>query len=294
MASRIFMQIFDRQIAQFAGLFSEDSSAIFKDEKEKLIHPGEYGRYREESCKSLLRTVLDRSVNISDGFIITSDDRITTQCDIIVYNANVSPLIADGIARMFPAEEVRMIGEVKSSLDRQGFINALRKMAENKRTILEGRYGLFSKPEGRTGETFNTIISFLVCNKLLFNYDKLTNEEIYEGIDRKYWHNAILSVEDVAMNYVFEYTDYSQEIKEELIKDNFNIDYVAAWGYPQSIFRTEIINHRSNHKHIQADNKYAHIRGFFVDLSSCCNDVWIYTHDPIIYLGMDGKNFSIE
>lgn len=294
MASRIFKQIFDRQIAQFAGLFSEDSSAIFKDEKEKLIHPGEYGKYREESCKSLLRTVLDRSVNISDGFIITSDDRITTQCDIIVYNANVSPLIADGIARMFPAEEVRMIGEVKSSLDRQGFINALRKMAENKRIILEGRCGLVSKPEGKTGETFNTIISFLVCNKLSFDYDKLTNEEIYEGIDRKYWHNAILSVEDVAMNYVFEYTNYSQAIKEELTKNNFNMDYVAAWGYPRSVFRTEIINHRSNHKHVQTDNKYAHIRSFFVDLSGCCNDVWIYTHDPIIYLGMDAKNFSIE
>jgi hypothetical protein len=288
------MQIFDRQIAQFAGLFSEDSSAIFKDEKEKLIHPGEYGKYREESCKSLLRTVLDRSVNISDGFIITSDDRITTQCDIIVYNSNVSPLIADGIARMFLAEEVRMIGEVKSSLDRQGFIGALRKIAENKRTILEGRCGLFSIPAGRTSETFNTIISFLVCNKLSFNYDKLTNEEIYEGIDRKYWHNAILSVEDVAMNYVFEYTNYSQEIKEKLVKDNFNMDYVAAWGYPRSIFQTEIINHRSNHKYVQADNKYAHIRSFFVDLSSCCNDVWIYTHDPIIYLGMNAKNFSIE
>ena len=294
MASRIFMQIFDRQIAQFVGLFSEDSSAIFKDEKEKLIHPGEYGKYREESCKSLLRTVLDRSVNISDGFVITSDDRITTQCDIIVYNANVSPLIADGIARMFPAEEVRMIGEVKSSLDRQGFINALRKMAENKRIILEGRCGLVSKPEGRTGETFNTIISFLVCNKLSFDYDKLTNEEIYEGIDRKYWHNAILSVEDVAMNYVFEYTNYSQAIKEELAKDNFNMDYVAAWGYPISVFRTATIDHRANHKHVQADNKYAHIRSFFVDLSSCCRDTWIYTHDPIIYLGMDAKNFSIE
>ena len=67
MASRIFMQIFDRQIAQFAGLFAEDSSAIFKDEKEKLIHPGEYGRYREEPCKGLLRTILERGVNISDG-----------------------------------------------------------------------------------------------------------------------------------------------------------------------------------------------------------------------------------
>ena len=299
MASRIFMQIFDRQIAQFTGLFSEDSSVIFKDEKKKLIHPGEYGKYREESCKSLLRTVLNRSVNISDGFIITSDDRITTQCDIIVYNANISPLIADGLARMFPAEEVRMIGEVKSSLNQQDFIDALRKMATNKRTILEGRCGLFSKPEGRTAETYNTIISFLVCNKLSFKYDELTNEKIYKEIDRKYWHNAILSVEDVAIDYIFEYTDLSEKTKKKLIEEkNINIDYVAAYGYPRTFFQTEsqteIINHRSNHIHIQTNNKYAHIRRFFVTLSSCCSDVWVYTHDPITYLGMEAKNFSIK
>ena len=55
MASKIFKQIFERQIAQFVGLYSEDSTAIFKDERDRLIHPGEYGRYREESCKELLR-----------------------------------------------------------------------------------------------------------------------------------------------------------------------------------------------------------------------------------------------
>lgn len=43
MASKIFQQIFERHITQFVGLYSEDSTAIFKDEKNKLIHPGEYG-----------------------------------------------------------------------------------------------------------------------------------------------------------------------------------------------------------------------------------------------------------
>ena len=44
MASKIFKQIFERQIAQFVGLYSEDSTVIFKDERDRLIHPGEYGR----------------------------------------------------------------------------------------------------------------------------------------------------------------------------------------------------------------------------------------------------------
>ena len=294
MASKIFQQIFDRKLAQFVSLFSEDSSAIFKDEKEKLIHPGEYGKYREETCKELLRLVLDRSVKISDGFVISSNNRITTQCDIIVYNTNTSPLVADDIARMFPAEEVRMIGEVKSTLNRQEFIDALRKMARNKCIILDDRGGTYIAPKGRTSETFNTITSFLICNKLSFDYDSLKNEEIYEGIDRKYWHNAILSVEDVSIDYIFEYTNYSQVSRDKIQRQGLNLDYVAAWGYPVSIYDTEIINNRSNYAHIQADNKYAHIRKFFVTLSSCCKDTWIYTHDPIMYLGMDAQNFYLE
>ena len=40
MASKIFKQIFERQIAQFVGLYSEDSTAIFKDERDRLIHQG--------------------------------------------------------------------------------------------------------------------------------------------------------------------------------------------------------------------------------------------------------------
>jgi len=111
MASKVFQQIFDRHIAQFVGVYSEDGTAIFKDEKNKLIHPGEYGKYREESCKEVLRLILEKEVSVADGFVITSDNQVSTQCDIIVYNSKVSPFIADGIAKMFPAEEVRMIGE---------------------------------------------------------------------------------------------------------------------------------------------------------------------------------------
>lgn len=73
----------------------------------------------------MLRLLLGKEVSVSDGFVITSGDQISTQCDIIVYNSNVSPFIAEGIARMFPAEEVRMIGEIKSTLYRQYFIDDL-------------------------------------------------------------------------------------------------------------------------------------------------------------------------
>lgn len=83
--------------------------------------------------KVLLRAILNKHVDISDGFVITADNEITTQCDVIVYNSEISPLIADGIAKMFPSEEVRMIGEMKSTLSKGEYIEALRKLANNKK-----------------------------------------------------------------------------------------------------------------------------------------------------------------
>ena len=294
MASTRFQQIFERQITQFVGIYSEDSTAIFKDEKNKLIHPGEYGRYREESCKELLRLLLGKEVSVSDGFVITSDDQISTQCDIIVYNSSVSPLIADGIARMFPAEEVRMIGEIKSTLSRQGFIEALRKLAENKKKIIDGRTGDKICPHGREAETYNTVASFLVCNKLDFAFDRLTYEEIYSGIDRKYWHNSILSVEDATLSYLLRFSAFSDKIKKEFAENKINIDTVASWQYPIYAYKNTVWPTEQNHVHIRKEYKFAHIKRFFVDLAVCSKDVWIYHYDPVTYLGMEIKSIYLD
>jgi hypothetical protein len=286
MGSKIYEQIVDRHIQQFVGVFSEDSSVIFKDDKEKLIHPGEYGRYREDACKNILRLFLDKHVNISDGFVITANDGITTQCDIIVYNSDVAPIVADGFSRMFPAEEVRMIGEVKSTLNRQQFISALRKMAENKKTIMDGRRGLHVFQNKKDLETYDTVASFLICNKLSFDFARLTYEEIYEGIDRKYWHNAILSVEDVAMLYALNFGDASSKVKDALDKGGINTDLVIAWQYPTYTQKDETIAAYDNHICIDKDNKYRHIKKFFACIAVCCKDVWIYAFEPIRYLNM--------
>ena len=258
MASKRFEQIFYRQISQFVGMFSEDSNSIFKDEKNKLIHPGEYGRYRENTSKQLLRMVLDKNIELSDGFVLTADDNITTQCDIIGYNAEVSPIIAEGIVRIYPAEEVRLIGEIKSTLSRKEYIEALRKMAENKKIILDGRRGDACIPKGRENNTYNTVISFLICNKLDFDFDKLKNEEIYEGIDKKYWHNSVLSIEDATINYFLKFEDFSNTVKEKLEQNRINTETVAAFQYPFFECKGYQVFTHQNHVHINTDDKYAH------------------------------------
>ena len=286
MASKIYEQIVERHIQQFVGVFSEDSNVIFKDEKNVLIHPGEYGRYREDACKNLLRLFLDRHVEISDGFIITPNDGRTKQCDIIVYNADVAPIVADGVARMFPAEEVRMIGEIKSTLSKQEFIDALRKMADNKKVILDGRGGTTDNTAENDPETYNTIGSFLICNKLDFNFRNLRYDEIYEGIDRKYWHNAILSIEDGTMIYTLRFEDFSAELRAGLDRMGLNTNLVVSYVYPIYTQKNETIATRENYLTADTAHKYRHIKKFFSGIASCCKEVWVYTYDPVEYLDM--------
>lgn len=286
MASKIYEQIFQRLIQQFVGAFSEDSNTIFKDDRNKLIHPGEYGRYREEACKNVLRLILDKNVNISDGFVIASNDTITTQCDIIVYNSDVAPVVADGFARMFPAEEVRMIGEVKSTLSRTDFKEALRKMAENKRRILEGRRGSYIRPNGRLADMYNTIGSFLICNKLNFDFNSLDFDELYEGIDRKYWHNGILSIENASMIYALKFSDFPDKVKDTLAGNGVNMSIIPAWQYPVYTQDGMVVNTWPNCLHIAKDDPYKHIKKFFAGMAACSQDIWIYAYDPAEYLGM--------
>ena len=294
MASKRFEQIFYRQISQFVGMFSEDSNSIFKDEKNKLIHPGEYGRYRENTSKELLRMVLDKNIGLSDGFVLTADDNITTQCDVIGYNAEVSPIIAEGIVRIYPAEEVRLIGEIKSTLSRKEYIEALRKMAENKKIILEGRRGDACIPRGRENNAYNTVISFLICNKLDFDFDKLKNEEIYDGIDKKYWHNSVLSIEDATISYLLKFEDFSETVKVKLEQNRINTETVVAFQYPfYECKGYQVITHQ-NHVHINLDDKYAHIKRFCVDIATGCKDIWIYSCDPVVYLGVANDSIYVE
>ena len=148
----------------------------------------------------------------------------------------------------------------------------------------------FSAEKGITFTESSSCKVVLICNKLDFTFDKLTYEEIYAGIDRKYWHNSILSVEDATLSYLLKFSDFSEKIKDEFSKNQINIDTVSAWQYLIFAYKDELWPTEQNHVHICEENKYAHIKRFFVDLAVCSKEVWIYSYDPVIYLGMEIKS----
>ena len=122
MTSQIFDALLRENADIFRAAFSSVSTEVFYDPSTKrLRHAGEYGMFRETIVRDFLKFVTPRSLDMSTGFVITSKDDVSTQCDIVVFDSRMTPLYQEGDRqRFFPVESVFCIGEVKSKLSRGG------------------------------------------------------------------------------------------------------------------------------------------------------------------------------
>lgn len=202
MSSKIFDALFNEKIEFFRNSFSKNSEIYF-DKNRKLISPLEYGIYKEQACKDFLKFIIPSKYRIDDGFVINANDEISTQCDIVIYDSNNTPLFESGTRqRFFPMETVLAIGEVKSTLSKSQFKSAINKLAKSKAIRREKTIPTIISR--KTKEKFDNythpydqIFSFIICQKLNFkvtntDFDKLYEKEIPEN-DK---HNMILSIED--------------------------------------------------------------------------------------------------
>lgn len=211
MSNRVLNSILEERIEVFKFAFQRTSKEIFLDEdSKKLIHPGEFGTFREMACKEYLRLVIPMSLEIGTGFLITDKGAVSTQCDLVIYDRNSTPLIQNTEnQRFFPIETACAVGEVKSDLNKSQFVEAINKLARTKKLkeeisnpvpIKRQHQGAFDP----TNYPYDHIFSILICNKLDFNYKNLVNEiDALYNEDIQPWqkHNIILSISDGLLAY---------------------------------------------------------------------------------------------
>jgi hypothetical protein len=81
-------------------------------------HSGEKGAATEEIWRMLLRRHLPARYQVDTGFIVDSTDTFSEQIDIIIFDRQYSPLVFElGSRRIFPAESVYAVFEVKQTID---------------------------------------------------------------------------------------------------------------------------------------------------------------------------------
>ena len=271
MANEIFNALFEEQAETFISSFLATSKRVFIDTNTgKIYHTGEFGRYRETVTKDFLRFVIPRNVDIASGFIITSTNNRSTQCDIILFDKMVTPLYRDDDRQVFfPIETVCGIGEVKSTLSKSEFTLALNKLARNKALGEDANRGTIIKSAGRSVSEYCDVFSFLICKKLDFDISSLQYDinNLYDSdIQKKHKHNMILSIDDGVIVY--------HGANKGGINSNQAMPYPIWFG---DELKNRVIK--------PADNKYIHLKWFCSYIFMLATTKYVFYPEFTNYIG---------
>lgn len=221
MSNQHFEHILEQNIERFVNDFKIWSRLVYtnnSDENEKLLHPGEFGSYRERICRDLLLNFIPAYLDIGSGFVINSENYTSNQGDIVVYDKENIPLIRNiDNQRFFPIENIIAIGEIKSQLSKSVFEEALRRLSdvkkkriELKNPYIEQRADVVANWNFRTGSRadYNAkinhqdqIVTFIICEKMNFDFMNFNFSDFYKDDHPSTKINMILSLEDGAFMY---------------------------------------------------------------------------------------------
>lgn len=277
--NQTYYEIIKRKIDLFLSTFITESENVFWRDK-RLIHPGEYGMYRERCLKELLKSVIPEKYRIGDGFIINVEGTVSTQCDILIYDPNIIPTMDNDVARFYPAEGISAIIEVKSTLSKSGLSSALYKMALNKQ--------LFRNRENTSEDTNKKVLNqlypstLLVCKEIkcddLNELDEKFFEKTYGDIPRCFWHNGILSLEDGIIWY---------KINSEQLGRKDENGMSASYSQPiigDKKLDIQVVNAR--------EDVYYHIMSFLGKVRDDIDYVEKFEFPILEYLGLNNEKFE--
>ena len=98
-----------------------------------FLHRGDRGEAREEAIREFLGNYLPKKYGVTSGEVVTRGGTHSHAADVIIYDSLHCPVLYVGENRVLPIEGVYGIIEVKSSLSKQEFIDAARKIESFKR-----------------------------------------------------------------------------------------------------------------------------------------------------------------
>jgi len=240
--NKIYRKLIDTRIEDFKNNYVNVSRQVFINSNGELYHPSEFGVYREKIVSNFLEPVLPSRLSVGSGFIITNKGRISTQCDVIVYDRFNTPKIENNGIRFFPVETVVGIIEVKSILNKNNLKEALIKLANNKslRNDIDSNAAIQNDRTKRVNEC-NTklnvqdqVVTMLICERVDFDLEnELTDfmSDTYKDINKSLYHNMILCLDDKCLLYqakkkiCYPYIQYDSDLlKNSIVKDTNKIN----------------------------------------------------------------------
>jgi len=238
LSMNIFEHLLIEKIDFLRRSFLETSREVFFNEDGKLIHPGEFGQYREGACKDFIRFITPNRLSIGQGFLINTSGKVSHQCDIVIYDSDSSPLIeSNERQRFYPIETTVAVGEVKSILSKSDFREAINKLSKVKVLREEIKHPVVIRKEHSGAydpvrNPYDQVFTFLICQKLDFDLSDIVGNInlLYDSsIICRHKHNLILSIEDGLLAYYDEngktmmYPFMSKPLKNRFVQPDANI-----------------------------------------------------------------------
>src|SRR4051794_24163246 len=119
-----------------ASLFAEAAKRLrteFEFIRATNPHPGEKGGEAEAVLRRFLNDHLPHRFRATSGIVIDTENSLSKQTDVIVYDALSSPVYrASETTQIVPAQATAAVIEVKSSLSKEELTDAYAKIASVK------------------------------------------------------------------------------------------------------------------------------------------------------------------
>ena len=230
MKTNIFEKLIRNKISKFVFDYREMSRQVFVNDDGKQIHSGEFGSYREKIVMELIKPFLPSRLDVGTGFVIAADNKVSTQCDVIIYDKANTPILENNDQRFFPVECVVGVIEVKSKLTKTQFKDALIKLSHVKDMKNHTASEVYVFKDGVPGKKYETkkfvrnqMATMLLCESIDMDFSKGLNsffKDVYKGIDKSLFHNMVLSLDnglflyyinEDSMTMYHSYFDYSKD-----------------------------------------------------------------------------------
>ena len=98
------------------NIFDNLEQSLYSDMSIRIEHNLEDGKYREYLVTKVLQKIIPSKYSITNGFIIDSDNNISQEMDVIIYDKNYVPPFFDETYTVVPIEAVIAVIQVKTTL----------------------------------------------------------------------------------------------------------------------------------------------------------------------------------
>lgn len=163
-------------------IFDNLEKSLYSDMSIRIENNLEDGMYREYLVKKVLEKIVPSKYCITDGFVIDSDNNISKQMDIIIYDRNYVPPFFDETYSVVPVEAVIAVIQVKTTINNK----SLKDSVDNLNSIshLNSKIGgqIISASDGkmitekRYIMPYKIIVAYRTEKSENYNYEEYLND----------------------------------------------------------------------------------------------------------------------